>query len=207
MKTTLKMKKLILFLTVATFMSFSAIAQNVTFGVKAGITGSNMKISGTGSGISMSMSTKIGYYAGVIADIGVADNFSIQPELYYSLMGAKVKGDIGGEGFEGGKDDISYVNLPILLKYKHEGLGLFLGPQIGVLVSAKAKSGNESEDFKDDLKSTDFSGILGASYTFSNGFGLDARYQLGFGNIAKEIEGGSVKNNGFMVGIHYFFNR
>ncbi len=198
------MKKLILFLIAATSVGFSAKAQTAIFGVKAGITGSNMKISV--NGISMSMSTKIGYYAGVIAALNVADNFSVQPELYYSLMGAKIKGD-SGVGLESEKDDISYVNLPILFKYHNEGFGVFLGPQIGVLVSAKAKTGDGSEDFKDQLKSTDFSGIIGASYTISNGFGLDARYQLGFGNIVKEAEGGSLKNNGFMVGLHYFFNQ
>lgn len=199
------MKKVILFLTAAAFIGFSAKAQTATFGVKAGITGSNMKASA--GGVSISMSTKIGYYAGVIADLNVAENFSVQPELYYSLLGAKAKnGSSGGVDFEGGKDDLSYVNLPVLLKYHNEGFGVFLGPQIGVLVAAKAKSGGESEDIKDQLKSTDFSGILGASYTLSNGFGIDARYQLGFGNIAKEAEGGSLKNNGFMVGFHYFFN-
>ena len=199
------MKKVILFLTAAIFTSFTLKAQTATFGVKAGITGSNMKFSA--SGISMSMTTKIGYYAGAMADINVADNFSVQPELYYSLMGAKVKGSGDGTGFDGGKTDLSYVNLPILLKYKNEGFGVFLGPQIGVLVSAKSKSDGTTEDLKKDLKSTDFSGILGASYTLPNGFGLDARYELGFGNIEKDAQGGSVKNNGFMVGVHYFFNQ
>lgn len=199
------MKKVIFLCTVAAFIGFSAKSQTATFGVKAGITGSNLKVSA--SGISINMTTKIGYYAGVIADLNVADNFSVQPELYYSLLGAKASGDAGGGVMVSGKDDYGYINLPVLLKYKNEGFSVFLGPQIGVLVSAKEKSDNVSQDVKDELKSADFSGIIGAGYTLSNGFGLDARYQLGFGNIAKEAEGFTVKNNAFMVGFHYFFNR
>lgn len=94
-----------------------------------------------------------------------------------------------------------------MLKYKNHRFGVFLGPQIGVLISAKAKPGGESKDFKDQLKSTDFSGIIGASCTLSNGFDPDARYQLGFGNIVRGTEEGPLNNNGLIVDFHYFFNQ
>lgn len=200
------MKKAIMLLFAATFtLAFTANSQTVNFGVKAGITASNLKLSL--SNTSMTMTTKVGFYAGAMADIDVAENLSVQPELYYSSMGAKVAGN-PGLGFEDSKDDFRYFNLPVLLKYKKEGFAVFLGPQIGMLVSAKEKVGNVSTDYKDNLKSTDFSGIIGASYTLHNGFGLDARYQLGFSNITKGVTNGtSLKNNAFMAGFHYFFNK
>ncbi|MBN9352036.1 MAG: PorT family protein [Chitinophagaceae bacterium] len=200
------MKKVILLLAVVTFIGFSAKAQtSATFGFKAGMTGSNMKFSG--SGMSISMTTKVGFYAGAMADIGISENFGIQPELYYSMMGAKSGND---PEFGNGKVDLSYGNLPILFKYKSEGFSAFLGPQIGVLFSAKDKeSGGPTVDIKNQFKSTDFSGIIGAGYTLTNGFGFDARYQLGFTNVGKgsDLQGVTVKNNGFMVGVHYFFNK
>lgn len=98
------MKELILFLTAVCFVGFSVKAEPATLGVKAGITGSNKKISA--SGVSMNMSTKIGYDAGVIADVNVADNFFVQPERYCSLTGAKVNGD-GRLGLSNEKEDVS----------------------------------------------------------------------------------------------------
>lgn len=199
------MKKLILIVATVLVSGFSSFAQTINFGVKAGITASNLKL--TLSSTSITMTTKVGFYAGAIADIGVAESFSVQPELYYSSMGAKVAGN-PGLGFEDSKDDFRYVNLPVLLKYKNEGFAVFLGPQIGVLISAKEKVGNVSTDYKNNLKSTDFSGIIGASYTLHNGLGLDARYQLGLSNITKGVANGtSLKNSTFMVGFHYFFNK
>ncbi len=199
------MKKVILLIAVISFIGFSANAQSARFGLKAGVVGSNMKFSG--NGVSLKMTTKIGFYAGGVAEIGVSDNFAVQPELDYSLMGAKSKGD--GD-FGDGKLDLSYISVPVLLKYKNQGFSAFLGPQIGVLMAAKAKGDGDNEDVKDQFKSTDFSGVLGVGYTLESGLGFDARYQMGFSDIAKQdqdLEGAKVKNEGFKIGIHYFFNK
>ena len=191
-------------MAVVAFSTVSAQAQT-SFGLKGGITAANMKFSN--SGISVSMTTKIGFYAGAFADVSVSDNFAIQPEVFYSLLGAKAK-SVGGEG--GGKDDLSYISLPVLAKYKKDGFSAFLGPQVNFLVSAKEKldGSSSSEDFKDQVKSTEIAGVLGVGYTLVDGFGFDARYQLGLSDISKDdASEGSIKNNAFLVGIHYRFNK
>lgn len=200
------MKKLLLSTALATVLFIGAQAQSTTFGVKAGATAANMKFSG--SGINLTFDTKIGFYAGAFAEIGISENFAVQPELFYSLMGAQQNIDLGG-GSSKSSLDLSYINLPILAKYKSEGFSIFLGPQIGYLISAKDKSDGVSEDVKDEMKSIDISGVIGASYTLTNGFGFDARYQLGLTNIAEGLEGsdGTTKNNGFLFGVHYRFNQ
>lgn len=198
------MKKILLTLAVVIFCAAGVNAQ-INFGLKAGMTAANMKASG--GGITVSMDTKIGFYAGALAEIGVSENFSVQPELFYSLLGSKMN-------FEGisAKDDLSYINLPILAKYRKDGFSLFLGPQVSYLVAAKEKiSGadfedDENGDIKDEMKSIDFSGVIGAGYTLANGFGFDARYQLGLSNNYKNNEDGmTLKNSAFLVGIHYKF--
>lgn len=195
------MKKLFILLAMGSFSAVAVNAQTTTFGVKAGMTSANMKASG--GGMSITFDSKIGFYAGFMAEIGVSENFAVQPELFYSAMGAK-------QEFEGYKmtENSNYLNLPILLKYKNQGFAAFVGPQISYLLSAKSKGDSESMDSKDNYKSTDFSGVIGAGYTLTSGLGFDARYQMGFANIAKDSDGeGTVKNNAFMVGLHYFFNR
>lgn len=194
------MKKLILLIAVVTFIGFSANAQTTSFGLKAGLTAANMKASGGGT--SFTYDTKMGFYLGALAEIGISENFAVQPELYYAIMGAKFK----GEGSE--KLNLNYINLPVLLKYKSQGFSAILGPQIGYLVSAKDKYDGGNDDVKDEFKSTEISALIGAGYTLTNGLGFDARYQLGLSDIIKDNDGeGSLKNNAFIVGLHYFFNR
>ncbi len=196
------MKKLLLLMIAGSFAAISAQAQT-SFGLKGGLTAANVKFSG--GGVTMSMKTKIGFYAGAMAEIGFAENFALQPELYFSALGSKAD----FTEFTS-KLDLGYLNVPVLFKYRNNGFAAFAGPQIGFLMSAKSSAEGEKEDVKEDFKSTDFSGIVGVGYTLSNGFGLDARYQIGLSSIAKstpDTEGVTAKNNAFMVGIHYFFNR
>jgi hypothetical protein len=201
------MKKIFLAITIVAVSVVSAQAQTTSFGLKGGITAANIKES-VGS-LNISLDSKIGFYAGAFADISVSDNIGIQPELFYSLLGAKAKAT-GGEG--GGKLDLGYISLPVLVKYKNQGFSVFLGPQISYLLSAKSSDdgSSSSEDIKDELKSTEIAGVIGAGYTLTNGFGFDARYQLGLSNISKNSDDdvdATIKNNAFLVGVHYFFNR
>lgn len=196
------MKKLFFAITVIALSAGTAQAQTTSFGLKGGITSANIKEKFDGT--TVSLSSKIGFYAGAFADIGVSENFGVQPELFYSSLGAKQKGT---DGDPDATLDLGYINLPILAKYKNSGFSAFLGPQIGYLLSAKAKSGGTTEDEKSQLKSTDFSGVIGVGYTLTSGLGFDARYQIGFSDISKNSgSDGSLKNSAFLVGIHYVFN-
>ncbi|MEO6948063.1 MAG: porin family protein [Ginsengibacter sp.] len=189
------MKKIFIAIAIVAFSTTGAQAQT-SFGLKGGMTSSNLKFSG--SGLTVSLSSKIGFYGGAFAEVGVSENFAVQPEVIYALLGAKAN-----VMNQTSKLDLSYVNIPVLAKYKSSGFSVFAGPQIGILVSAKDTDGTSS---KEDYKSTDFSGIIGAGYTIMNGLGFDARYQLGFNNIVKDTGGqGTVKSNAFYFGVHYKF--
>lgn len=191
------MKKIIIAIAVIAFSTAGAQAQT-SFGLKGGMTSSTLKSSVNVP--ALSISSKIGFYGGAFAEVGVSDNFAVQPEVMFTLLGAK--GKIEGVDF---KQDVAYANIPILAKYKNNGFFAVAGPQIGILLSAKDKEGNS---FKEDVKSTDFSGVIGAGYTTMSGLGFDARYQMGFSNILKDDQGiGSLKNNAFYFGIHYQFGK
>ncbi len=65
-------------------------------------------------------------------------------------------------------DDLGYINLPILLKYRKDGFAAFLWPQISYLLSAKSKGEgiNGSQDSK-----TTLSGSAGYLRFFEKGGG------------------------------------
>lgn len=155
-----------------------------------------------------STSALIGINEGFFATIPVAAGFAIPPELTYSGLGTKLEGPVGGDIGTDAKIPLNYLTLPVLAKHSFEdaGFGAYLGPKIGYLVSAKIKEGGVTEDIKEDVKSTDFSGIIGVEYFLPMGIGLSARYHLGLSNIAKDTEGeGSLENKALTFTLGYRF--
>ena len=144
---------------------------------------------------------RIGFNFGLLGHIHLNTNFAIQPEIVYSAQGAKQTVDNGTNNL-----NLDYINVPVLLQYMFDnGLRLQAGPQVGFLVSAKSKTGNNSIDVKNDMNPIDFALSFGTSYVFpSTGFGIDARYNLGLNNINKNGTVNST-NRGLQLGIFYIF--
>lgn len=189
------MKKLFLIVAVAVFGMSNVNAQEMTFGVKAGVNLANF--SGDNSD---DFDMKTSFHVGGVVDIGISDKFSVQPELLYSAQGSKMS----FEGFTV-KYNLDYINIPVLAKFLiGDGFSVEAGPQVGFLVSAKAKSDGESMDLKDELKGTDFSGVVGLGYKMDSGLNFAARYNLGLGNIAESGEG-DLKNNVIQLSVGYMF--
>jgi hypothetical protein len=189
------MKRLYLFLLAA--CSFAAANAQIQFGIKAGANFSTF----TGDGVD-GAKTKIGFHGGAFVGVPLFSTFSLQPELVYSDQGYKVKEDEFS-----GKLNAEYLNIPVLFKYNNpSGFFAQTGPQLGFLLSAKAKADGESTDLKDQFKSTDFSWAVGIGYLIKSvNVGIDARYNIGLSNVAKSSGDGSAKNSVFQVGLFYVF--
>ncbi|RYE24670.1 MAG: PorT family protein [Sphingobacteriaceae bacterium] len=173
----------------------------VSYGVKAGINIANIAIEP--SDATVSQKSIIGFNAGVFATLPIALGFAIQPELLYSGLGTRAT--TGGQSVD---IKLDYITLPVLAKYKiiGTGLGIYIGPQVGYILSSKAKAGGVSVDVDDSFKKADFSGIGGVDYALPLGLSLSARYQLGLVNIAKEASGDeSAKNNAFTLSLGFSF--
>ncbi|HTI09864.1 MAG TPA: porin family protein [Puia sp.] len=193
------MKKLVL-LFIAGFSLATSHAQ-IRFGLKAGVNFSSLHETSTTDG--SSLSTKVDFNAGALVNIKLIDKLSLQPEVIYSGQGSKAT--------QNGMDatyNFGYINIPILVKYNIiAGLFAETGPQLGILTSANVKESGSSVSIKDEIKSTDWSWSFGAGYLLPINLGFDARYNLGFSNIAKgtDSNGGSLKNGAFQVGVFYLF--
>ncbi|MBF01704.1 MAG: hypothetical protein CMP76_00245 [Flavobacterium sp.] len=186
------MKKL-LFAAVAVFAFGAANAQEVKFGAKAALNLSNL----TGDVEDNSM--KVGFQVGGLVEIGISEKFAVQPELVYSAQGTK---------FDGAGDpslNLDYLNIPVMAKfYVAEGFSLEAGPQIGFLLSAKAKSDAGDVDYKDFVNSTDFGVNFGAGYDVTENINLGVRYSLGLSNVNKEGDD-SIKNSNLAFAFAYKF--
>lgn len=188
------MKKIIF--TALAFSVFSfANAQDMKFGVKAGV---NLS---TFTGDVTDVDNKVGFQVGGFAEFKVSEKFSVQPELMYSSLGAKTE-------FLGTTitSNVDYIVLPVMAKYYvAEAFSLEAGPQIGFLISAKISGGGNSVDNKEDYNSTDFGFNLGAGYDFTENISAGVRYTLGLSNIAKGAGNDKIHNSNLSLALAYKF--
>jgi hypothetical protein len=189
----------IFFITALVLLAVAVNAQ-ATFGLKAGANFSSLKFTGDES---ENMDTKIGLNIGGLANIPISDMFSVQPELVYSMEGAKEEEDDVEI-----KINLNYINVPVLLQYNSSGFFAETGPQIGFLTGAKTKvefdDEEVEEDIKDELEGINLSWAIGLGYKLPSGFGFNARYNLGLSNIAKDgTDDDKLKVNTIQIGIFY----
>ena len=187
------MKKVILLFVFASSLIVSQ--AQVKFGGKAGL-----NLSSFSGDDAENVKAKVGFNIGALAEIPVGTNFSVKPELVFSTQGAKA------EDLDDAKFNLNYLNVPLLAKYTSaSGFFAEAGPQIGFLLSAKAKSDDVDVDVKDQFKSTDFSLALGIGYEMlESGFGVNLRYNLGLSDIP-DADDASFKNSVFQIGVFKTF--
>jgi len=210
------MKKLVL--TFAALMALTAMNAQETessaqtrFGIKAGVNIATLDGDVEASG------SRTGLHAGFVAEIMVSDKFSIQPEVLYSMLGAKEK---AAEMVDGvlvtaeGTYKFDYIAIPVMAKYYvTEGLSLEAGPQISFLVSAKVEvEGNyggvdvtTEEEMKDVIKSTDFGFNVGLGYELPMGLFFQGRYTAGLSNIYDGEGDGDIRNGVAQISVGYKF--
>ena len=194
------MKKILLISILASVSLSSCVCHNL--GLTTGLNMASVNGEDTDN-----FNARTGMFFGGFAELCVTNEFAVQPELFYSMQGAKYS---QSDGYDG-TFKLDYINLPIMAKIKVvDELYIQAGPQIGFLLSAtdEFKSTNDSgeDDIKDSLKNLDFGANIGLGYQFESGLNFGARYNFGLSNI-NDVAGFDVKNqNGvfqFSVGFKF----
>ncbi|CAM1348252.1 porin family protein [Tenacibaculum crassostreae] len=197
------MKKLLLVVAMVA-AGFTANAQDVKFGVKAGMNFASLN----GGEEVKDLNSRTSFHVGAMAEISISDKFSFQPELLYSAQGASA------DNFQGNEADVTfkldYITMPLMAKYYvAEGFSLEAGPQLAFNTTSKVKAeanGQEAtEDMKDETNGFDFGLNFGLGYKLENGLNFGARYNLGLSGIAKDNDADSIKNGVFQISVGYFF--
>ena len=147
---------------------------------------------------------KAGFNAGIFAKLPVTKGFSIQPELLYSVKGAKdtYSNFVQGDGEY--RFNLGYMELPVLAVVNiTQNFNIHAGPYVGYLVSANVKdvNSNGSIEGASDLKADNFNrwdvGLAGGVGFDISAFTLGARYNYGLSNIGKSgsLSGDLTKNS------------
>jgi hypothetical protein len=176
------MKKLFV-LTLLLIGGFSAQSQ-LRIGLKAGANFSDLE-----GNFDTSMRT--GFHFGGVLEIKAGQNFSIQPEVLYSMQGAKVTA-------AGLKDiDYNYITVPVLAKYYivTDVFSIEAGPQFAFLVDD-----NISNTFK--TQSFDFGAVGGIGLNITKSFFAQAHYVVGLTDTSTNAD---IKNRVIQLSLGYNF--
>lgn len=188
------MKKIILLFALVAG-AFSAQAQGIDFGIKAGANFSNFTGDINSDGITS-------FHAGAVVELNIVPMFSIQAEGLFSSMGGKAKyaeedGSVGV--VEVARDiNLDYISVPVLAKVYilPDRLSLMAGPQFSFLV-------NDADDL--DANSTDIAIAGGAELKIIAGLFAQARYNIGITKVTDSQYTGDVKNSVFQLSLGYMF--
>ncbi|MGM0441874.1 MAG: porin family protein [Elusimicrobiota bacterium] len=150
----------------------SSYGQSLTYGVKGGINITNV----TGDDVENdNTDSKIGVCLGGYADIGINNQFSIQPELLYSQKGYSDPDSDSYIAFD-------YIEVPMLAKVSVDSLFFNAGPSLGFNASAKMVDDDGNDNDLNDVRSLDLGLAVGAGYD-TGIMTIEARYTMGLSNI------------------------
>ena len=165
------MKKASLLFTSFTLVALSlstqqSLAQDWRFGIKGGLNIANIHVDGN-----LDFDSRVAVHLGMFGNtpINSDENLFVQPELLLSLQGTEI-------------GNLTYVNLPVVLKYYIvEQFSIHGGLQLGLLVAAE-------DDDEEIITTIDLGVPLGAEFNINEDFGLGMRYVIGATDIL-DVEG------------------
>ena len=196
------MRKSLLLAVALSCVSASAVQAQAIFdrawGAKAGVSIASADIGDLGG--TFDKSNQTGFAAGLFA------------HNYWGLFGGQVeasylqKGVSIGDGVAESDISTAYLELAALLKL---GLplgivrpGIFGGVGFDIKLSCDAPTAGDFSDFCDNVKSTDWAGILGADVGLYFGSFMvfaDARYNIGLSDFTDSSSYSDLKNKGWTV--------
>lgn len=194
------MKNIVLVAIILTLSVGMLVAQPV-FGARLGLNMANI----SGENVDNN-NMKLGLNAGAMMQYPIAENILFQPELLYTMKGVNV--DAANDPYW----SLSYIEIPMLVKYNVNmptmKIQPFLGPNLGMLMSAKYGWDDDDMDIKDDMESIELGLNLGADVIFMKSFMAGLRYNMGLTNIVKDAEDDdTVKNTAIMLNFGYIFGQ
>jgi hypothetical protein len=162
-------------------------ALSAKFGIKGGLNLTNLYVANT-----TNEHIKAGFNAGVFVKIPVTRGFSIQPELLYSVKGAKDTYNNVAQGSGEYRFNLNYLELPLLAVVNlGPNFNIHAGGYAAYLTGANVQDVNSNGNIDgatdlnaDNFNRWDFGLVGGAGFDIEN-FTIGARYNYGLKNIGK----------------------
>lgn len=188
------MKKTLITLSLVLVSAFAFGQASVSIGLKGGANFANADAAAT---TNISTDGITSFHGGAYGLIKLA-NIGIQPEVLFSKQGSEFDTGFGVDEF-----DLTYVNIPVMLKlYMPLGLNIQAGPQFGLLTNAEDRDG---DDIKENFKNSDLAAAIGAGWDAPFGVQVGARYVFSLSDNADSVDDPNFeyKNKTFQLYLGY----
>lgn len=205
------MKKLSIFLLLLFATQF--VNAQVSYGIKSGVNLSKIREK------NIDYDFKTGFYAGGFANVKFAEKFAFQPEVLFSMQGAKIddhpiqslgeNGQVITDGYMEIDHKIYYLHIPLMVKYYFlEKLNFEFGPQIGFVLKNEITTKSEvfGEISGEPDSNIDLGVNIGLEYNVYQGLGVGVRYNTGLTKIVKDSEHKN-SNSVISLGLSYSFKQ
>ncbi len=165
------------------FANESIQSQSVNYGVKGGLTLSNLYIDKDQVD---DENSRMGFHGGFYSQFMLGNTIGIQPEFLYSAKGAK--GEYSGLVDQSVEFKMNYIDIPVLAVFKPvEIMEIHAGPYVGVLLNSNVEydgtfQGNDELD-RDNFNTLDYGLSAGVAFNFG-WIQAGARYNLGMQKIS-----------------------
>lgn len=177
------MNKMLLLGAVSMLTVTSLKAQEITSGIKGGLTLSNLYIDRDELD---DENARMGFHAGFFSQIMFAETFGLQPEFLFTTKGTEAK-------YEGMFDqtvnfNMNYIDIPLFAVLRPvEVLEIYAGPYIGFMLNSNIKysgalDGDDELD-RDHFNTLDY-GVAGGVALNFGGVQAGARYYVGLQELA-----------------------
>ncbi|MFD1184575.1 porin family protein [Pontibacter rugosus] len=161
---------------------------NSGLGIKGGVNFAN--VHGSDADRYGSTDNLTSFHAGIFAQFGVSEVFSVQPELLYTRRGFERQDSV----FR-----FDYLELPILAVFNiSDNFSAHLGPQVGIMMSTKQE---DQEVNLEPYNTFDYGFAAGLEGKFLERFRLGARYVHGFADLRKEDDAGNSIDQNVKTGV------
>ena len=166
------MNKLLITLAFILISALPVNAQSL-FGVKGGVNVSYMNIE--------SRESLVSFHAGLFSRIPLSEKYFLQPELLYSVKGAKFPGYFY---YFDMNITFSYISMPILFGWKAtDHLLILAGPEFSYLVSNKVAVNEYGPNVTGSFSAIDVGLDLGVAYLITKRIGAELRFSYGLVNV------------------------
>ena len=168
-------------------------SQKLELGLKGGANFATQKLNGI-SGVE----SITGYHIGGFLYFKLPILFGIQVEGQYSTQGSEFQINQVIN-----KNNLRYINIPILIRNDFGPFNFHFGPQFGILTDAFSLKGVKNS-IKDQFLGRDLSIVVGIAVRLPANFGLSLRYVRGLRNISdNNILNNETKNTMFQLSLKY----
>tara|TARA_B100000287_G_scaffold144993_1_gene136825 strand:- start:1189 stop:1791 length:603 start_codon:yes stop_codon:yes gene_type:complete len=168
-------------------------SQKLELGLKGGTNFATQKLNGI-SGVE----SITGYHIGGFLYFKLPILFGIQVEGQYSTQGSEFQINQVIN-----KNNLRYINIPILIRNDFGPFNFHFGPQFGILTDAFSLKGVKNS-IKDQFLGRDFSIVVGIAVRLPANLGLSLRYVRGLRNISdNNILNNETKNTMFQLSLKY----